>query len=114
MRQVPGITTSSDDIVVDDIKYRQPFLGLFGEERWIIVWRSVSNPDTRGETVLRAEARSGSATLGGEPFTFAVRWREDRRRAVRLFDEEDYAAPAPALRLAEAPVRSGPALRRQA
>ena len=57
MRQVPGITTSSDDIVVDDIKYRQPFLGLFGEERWIIVWRSVSNPDTRGETVLRAEAR---------------------------------------------------------
>ena len=93
MRQVPCITTSHDDIVVDDVRYRRPLFGLIGVERWVVTWRSVSDPDSRGETVLTADARSGNSTLDGQSFSFLVRWREDRRRAVGRFDERDYTLP---------------------
>ena len=29
----------------------------------------------------------------GQSFSFVVRWREDRRRAVGRFDERDYTLP---------------------
>jgi hypothetical protein len=40
-------------------------------------------------------SHSGRATLGGEQFTFTVVWRKDRRRAVRLFDDDADRLTAP-------------------
>lgn len=107
MRQVPDITTSRDDIVVDDISYRRPLFGLLGTERWNVTWRCVSDPRVRGEAVLQADVRYGRASLGGESFSFAVRWREDRRRAVSLFnDDRPVKGASPSLHLVEAPPRT--------
>lgn len=100
MPRVPDITTSRDDIVVGEVRHRPGVLSLFGES-WEVRWRSATDEDLYGISVLNAGQTSGSACLGDVPFTFLVRWREEFRRARERSAEDDVVTPGAVLKLAK-------------
>lgn len=103
MQEIPDITPSRPDVVVDAIKQRRSLLRCFGQRIWVVTWRSVTYPPARGVTLLTRDTRAGSATLAGESFSFLVRWRGDLRRpALRTYDE-DVVTPLSVMQLTEFP-----------
>jgi len=101
MEPLPEIATNNPGIVVDDITYCQPWLGLFGSPYWQITWRSVENPDLQSVTRLPCDGRAGSADLAGQSFAFTVRWRRDlRRRRCIAASEDGVVTPGGVLQLA--------------
>ena len=101
MPRVPDITTSRNDIVVDEVRHRPRVLSLFGVESWEVRWRCVSHHDLHGISVLTADQTYGSASLGGVAFSFLVNWREDLRRIRGRSAEDDVVTPSAVLNLAE-------------
>lgn len=79
MADIPRITVSSDDVVVDDV---QPCRRLFRPARWRVVWRSLHDADLSGETLIARHDRNGRGALGEEQFNFSIRWCTDRRRPL--------------------------------
>ncbi len=104
MREVPDITTSRDDVVVDSVTYRPGLLGLFGRPRWRVCWRLVAQPTRIQCLLIDRDCRAGSAAIDGLPFSFLVRWRGDRRRRV-LQRSEDMVTPRAVMQLADVPGR---------
>ncbi len=101
MREVPDITISRDDVVVDSVIYRPAVLGLFGRPRWQVCWRSATQPGLLHCQLIDRDCRAGSAVLGDQPFSFLVRWRADRRRSILKRYDEDMVTPQTVLQLAE-------------
>jgi len=79
---IPEITTSSALVVVDELRYRGPLLGLFGKPVWQVRWRRVDNPLVQGVSVLGMGQTAGAAEVAGEAFGFLVHWRRDLRRPI--------------------------------
>jgi len=105
MREVPEISVSRSDVVVDSISFRAPFLGLFGKPRWRICWRSTHNPRLRHWEVISRSCDSGSGELAGRAFSFSVRWRPDRRRYIGRRQARDVVTPHSVMQLADCPSR---------
>jgi hypothetical protein len=102
MEPLPEITTDHPGIVVDDLNYCVPWLGVFGSPYWEITWRRVEDPERLGVTRLARDDRAGVAELDGQPFSFTVRWRRDlRRRRETAYDDNPVAPPPAALQPAQ-------------
>ena len=100
MREVPDITASRPDVVVDTISLRRSVLRFFGERIWVVTWRSVHDPLERGVTRLTRDMRAGSASVGGESFSFLVRWRGDLRRPTLRPHDDEVVSPLSVMQLA--------------
>jgi len=100
MEPLPEITTDHPGIVVEDLNYRLPWLGLFGHPYWEITWRRVDEPECQGVTRIACDDRAGAAVLDGLPFSFRVRWRHDlRRRRGILTADNPVVTPGSVLQL---------------
>ena len=97
-QEIPDITASRADIVVDTVVQRSRFL-LFGSRTWVVTWRSLHKPLQRGVSVLTREVEAGSAALGAERFSFEVSWRADLRRPILRSYENDMVTPLSVMQL---------------
>lgn len=101
MREVPEITVNRRDVVVDSVSYRGRFLGVFGQPRWRVCWRDVNDPLIRHCQTISRSCRFGTSELGGQGFSFSVRWFADRRRNRRRREVHDVVSPNGVMQLAD-------------
>ena len=82
MQEVPHITVSRGDVVVDSVTFRPGILGFVGRPQWRIGWRSTENPTKLNYLIIDRDCTVGSSELEGVPFSFVVHWRGDMRRSI--------------------------------
>ena len=101
MPEVPHITVSRGDVVVDSVTFRPGLLGFVGRPQWRITWRSTENPGQLHYQTIDRDCTVGSSQLDGLPFSFVVHWRGDMRRSVAERTHDSVVSPASVLQLAD-------------
>lgn len=101
MPEVPHITVSRGDVVVDSVTFRPGLLGFVGRPQWRIAWRSTENPTKLNYQIIDRDCTVGSSELEGVPFSFVVHWRVDMRRSISDRTHASVVCPGSVLQLAE-------------